>query len=46
MEQAGTAEPTGKGYNLGMGKWLVKHKLDDMDKSDRCKLVELMDKLP
>ena len=46
MNQAGTNKPEGKGYNLAFGEWLVKYKLNDMDKGDRCRLFEVIDNLP
>ena len=46
MNQASTNKPEGKGYNLAFGEWLVKYKLDDMDKGDRCRLFEVIDNLP
>jgi len=45
MNQAQTNKPEGKGYNLAFGEWLAKYKLDDMDKSDRCRLFDVMDNL-
>jgi hypothetical protein len=46
MHQAGTNQPTGKGYNVAFGEWLSKYKLDDMDKGDRSRLFKVMDNLP
>jgi hypothetical protein len=46
MNQAGTNKPEGKGYNTAFGEWLVKYKLDDMDKGDRSRLFSVMDNLP
>jgi hypothetical protein len=45
MNQAGTNEPRGKGYNMAFGEWLTNNKFDDMDKGDRSRLFELMDNL-
>ena len=45
MYQAGTNEPSGKGYSQAFSRWLVANKLDDMDKSDRAKLFKVMDNL-
>jgi len=45
MSQAQTNKPEGKGYNLCFGEWLIKYKLDDMDKGDRARLFEVMDNL-
>jgi len=46
MNQAQTNKPEGKGYNLCFGEWLVRYKLDDMDKGDRSRLFDVMDNLP
>jgi hypothetical protein len=46
MRQAGTNKPEGKGYTLAYGEWLKRFKVDDMDKSDRAKLLQLMDERP
>jgi hypothetical protein len=45
MHQAGVSAPQGKGYNLAFGEWLVTHKFNDMDKSERARLFEVMDNL-
>ena len=39
-------EPAGKGYVLAYGEWLARFKVDDMDKSDRAKLLQLMEERP
>jgi len=46
MQQAGTNRPEGKGYVLAYGEWLARFKVDDMDKSDRAKLLQLMEERP
>jgi hypothetical protein len=46
MNQAGANRPWGKGYNTAFGEWLMKYKLDDMDKGDRSRLFDVMDNLP
>jgi hypothetical protein len=46
MNQAGTNQPKGKGYNTAFGEWLTQYKLDDMDKGDRKRLFDVMDNLP
>jgi hypothetical protein len=46
MARAGTSEPRGKAYNQHFGQWLHDNRLDDFDKSDRAKLMRLMDELP
>jgi hypothetical protein len=43
MNQAGTNKPVGKGYNLVMGEWLKKHKLDTLDKGERSRLLDCID---
>ena len=46
MQMAGTDKPEGKGYVTNFGEWLKRFKLDDMDKSDRAKLLQLMEERP
>jgi hypothetical protein len=46
MNQAGTNEPKGKGYNMAFGEKLQQYKMDDMDKGDRSRLFTVMDNLP
>jgi hypothetical protein len=46
MQTAGTNKPEGKGYVLAYGEWLKRYKVDDMDKSDRAKLLQLMEERP
>jgi hypothetical protein len=45
MQQSDASAPQGKGYNLAFGEWLVTHKFNDMDKSERARLFEVMDNL-
>jgi hypothetical protein len=46
MQQAGTNKPEGKGYVMAYAEWLKRYKVDDMDKSDRAKLLQLMEERP
>src|SRR5262245_4352584 len=46
MQKAGTNKPEGKGYVLAFNEWLTRFKVDDMDKSDRAKLLQLMEERP
>jgi hypothetical protein len=46
MQQAGADAPEGKGYVIAFGEYLKRYKLDDMDKSDRAKLLQLMEERP
>jgi len=46
MQQAGVQAPEGKGYTLAFGEYLKRYRLDDMDKSDRAKLLQLMEERP
>jgi hypothetical protein len=46
MAAAGTNQPVGSRYNAVFGDWLVRHGFDDIDKSDRHRLTEVMDNLP
>jgi|SRR5262245_2259318 len=46
MQQARTDKPEGKGYTLAFGEYLKRYKLDDMDGSDRAKLLQLMEERP
>jgi hypothetical protein len=43
MYTAGVNRPEGKGYVMAYGEWLKRYKVDDMDKSDRAKLLQLME---
>src|SRR5262245_24358162 len=44
MRKAGTGNrPEGRGYVTAYAEWLKRFKLDDMDKSDRAKLLQLME---
>jgi hypothetical protein len=46
MRQAGTNKPEGRGYVVAYAEWLKRYKVDDMDKSDRAKLLQLMEERP
>jgi hypothetical protein len=46
MQQAGTNRPEGKGYTVAFAEWLREYRVDDMDKSDRAKLLQLMEERP
>ena len=46
MQMAGTNKPEGKGYVMAYSEWLKRYKVDDMDKSDRAKLLQLMEERP
>ena len=46
MQLAGTNRPEGKGYVMAYAEWLKRYKVDDMDKSDRAKLLQLMEERP
>jgi hypothetical protein len=46
MRMAGTNKPEGKGFVMGYSEWLKRYKVDDMDKSDRAKLLQLMEERP
>src|SRR5262245_47025658 len=46
MQVAGTNKPEGKGYVTAFGEWIKRYKVDDMDKSDRAKLLQLMEERP
>ena len=46
MQMASTNRPEGKGYVTAFGKWLKRYRVDDMDKSDRAKLLQLMEERP
>jgi hypothetical protein len=46
MQKAGTNKPEGKGYAAAYGEWLARYRVDDMDKSDRAKLLQLMEERP
>jgi hypothetical protein len=43
MQQASVNRPEGRGYVTAFAEWLTKYKVDDMDKSDRAKLLQLME---
>src|SRR5262249_6318984 len=46
MQMAATNRPEGKGYVTAFGEWLRRYRVDDMDKSDRAKLLQLMEERP
>jgi hypothetical protein len=46
MKIAGANRPEGKGYVTAYGEWLKRYRVDDMDKSDRAKLLQLMEERP
>lgn len=43
MRTADVNKPEGKGYVTAYSEWLKRYKVDDIDKSDRAKLLELME---
>lgn len=43
MQQAGADTPQGRGYITAFSEWLKRYKLDDMDASDRAKLLQIME---
>lgn len=46
MRIAGAERPEGKGYNTAFAEWLKRYHVDDMDKSDRAKLLQIMEERP
>src|SRR6516165_4699679 len=46
MQMAGANRPEGKGFVMAYSEWLKKYRVDDMDKSDRAKLLQLMEERP
>jgi len=46
MHVAGVNKPEGKGYVIAFAEWLKRFKVDDMDPSDRAKLLQLMEERP
>ena len=46
MQVANVNRPQGKGYGTAFNEWLRRYKVDDMDKSDRAKLLRLMEQRP
>lgn len=46
MRIAGVNRPEGKGYVTAYGEWLKRYKVDDMDRADRAKLLQLMEDRP
>ena len=43
MQVAGVNEPAGRGYVTAYAEWLKKYRVDDMDKSVRAKLLNIME---
>src|SRR5262249_16009662 len=43
MSIAGVNRPEGRGYVTAYAEWLQRYKVDDTDKSDRAKLLQLME---
>jgi hypothetical protein len=46
MQVANVNRPESKGYGTAFNEWLRRYKVDDMDKSDRAKLLRLMEQRP
>jgi hypothetical protein len=46
MQMAGVNRPEGRGFVTAYSEWLKKYRLDAMDKSDRAKLLQLMEERP
>jgi hypothetical protein len=46
MHQASTNKPEGKAFVMAYSEWLKRYRVDDMDKSDRAKLLQLMEERP
>lgn len=46
MQRASTNKPEGKGYVLAFSEWCNRYKITDMHKSDRAKLLQLMEERP
>jgi hypothetical protein len=46
MRQAEANKPEGKGYVIAFAEWLKRFKVNDMDKSDRAKLLQIMEERP
>src|SRR5262245_169896 len=46
MLQANVNAPEGRGYVTAFSEWLTRFKVDDIDKSDRAKLLQLMEERP
>jgi hypothetical protein len=42
MREAEAKRPGGRRYNAAMTNWMERHGFDNMDKSDRCRLMECM----
>jgi hypothetical protein len=46
MEVAGKSEPRRKAYTVQFSHWLQEHRFHDIDKADRAKLMQMIEKLP
>jgi hypothetical protein len=46
MHVSGVNRPEGRGFVTAYSEWLKKYRVDDMDKSDRAKLLQLMEERP
>jgi hypothetical protein len=46
MNQAQSNKPEGKAYNMAFSEWMLRYKMDDMDKGDRSRLFKVMAALP
>jgi len=46
MQVAGVNTPQGRGYVTAYAEWLHKYRVDDMDKSVRAKLLNIMEERP
>src|SRR6516164_1042578 len=46
MQVSGVNRPEGRGYVTAYAEWLRRYRVDDMDKSDRAKLLQLMEERP
>jgi hypothetical protein len=46
MHVSGVNRPEGRGFVTAYSEWLRKYRVDDMDKSDRAKLLQLMEERP
>jgi hypothetical protein len=46
MRKAGIDKPEGKGYALAFNEWLTRYKMQDLDQSDRAKLLQIMEERP
>jgi hypothetical protein len=46
MQVSGVNRPEGRGFVTAYSEWLKRYRVDDMDKSDRAKLLQLMEERP